>query len=105
MVYKQVEALVEAEARKETEGVMIEKAGDMIERIGDTIGIIEEAKIERDRLINKEKEIIMKDMEMINTTIINIQMEVSWEDAVKGIIRRKETTMIEFFIIYSFLIK
>ena len=78
-------------------GATIKRVGAMIEIIG--------VMIEREHHINKEKVIIMKEMEMINTTIINIQMAASWADVVKEIIRRRETIMIELFIIYGFLIK
>jgi len=69
MVDIQVEASAEVEVRREMLGATIKRVGAMIEIIG--------VMIEREHHINKEKVIIMKEMEMINTTIINIQMAAS----------------------------
>ena len=69
MVDIQVEASAEVEVRREMLGATIKRVGAMIEIIG--------VMIEREHHINKEKVIIMKEMEMINTTIINIQMVAS----------------------------
>ena len=44
-------------------------------------------------------------MEMINTMIINFHIKGLWVNALKEIIRRKEPTMIDLFIIYSDIIQ